>query len=77
MCYPVEPRDIYMKSIYLYIYKGYWFLSFAKHIGKNLYSEYSQNLFYSAERSGVTKFETDAIKMYFKKSNSKNIRSNR
>ena len=20
MCYPIEPRDIYMKSIYLYIY---------------------------------------------------------
>ena len=47
MRYSIEPRDA----------KGYGFLSFAKNIGKNIRSKYSQKLVDSAKRSA-----TDAIK---------------
>ena len=61
--YSIEPRDV----------KGYGFLSFAenigKNIGKNISSEYSQKLVGSAKNSA-----TDAN--CFKKSNSKNRKSN-
>ena len=48
MRYSIEPR-IYVK--------GYWFLSFAKNIGKNLSNKYSQTLLDSAK-----KIAADAIK---------------
>ena len=50
MCYSIEPGD----RIYL---KCYGFLSFAKNIGKNISSRYSQKLVDSAK-----KFAIDAIK---------------
>ena len=50
MRYSIEPRD----SIYV---KGYGFLSFAKNIGKNISSKYSQKLAGNAKKSA-----TDAIK---------------
>ena len=42
MRHSIEPRD----RIYV---KGYWFLSFAKNIGKNLSNKYGQTLFDSAK----------------------------
>ena len=48
MRYSIEPR-IYVK--------GYWFLSFAKNIGKTLSNKYSQTLLDSAK-----KIAADAIK---------------
>ena len=50
MRYSIEPRD----STYV---KGYGFLSFAKNIGKNISSKYSQKLVGNAKKSA-----TDAIK---------------
>ena len=50
MCYSIEPRDR------RYV-KGYEFLSFARNIGKNVSSKYSQKLVVSAKKSA-----TDAIK---------------
>ena len=50
MHYSIEPRDR------RYV-KDYGFLSFAKNIGKNISSKYSQKLFDSAKKSA-----TDAIK---------------
>ena len=44
MCYSIVPRDR------RYI-KGYGFLSFAKNIGKNISSKYSQKLVDSAKNS--------------------------
>ena len=64
MRYSIEPRE----KRYL---KGYGLLSFAKNIGKNISNKYSQNLVDSAKNSGK-----DVIKNCFKKSNSKNSRSN-
>ena len=70
MCDSIEPRD----RIFV---KGYGFLSFAKNMGthatkvaKNS-NKYSQKLLDSAKKS-----TTDATKNIFKKSNSKNCRSN-
>ena len=63
MIYSVEPKD----RIYV---KGYRFLSFAKKMSKHLSNKYSQKLFDSAKKSTV-----DAMNC-FKKSNSKNSRSN-
>ena len=50
MRYLIEPRDR------RYV-KGYGFLSFAKNIGKNISSKYSQKLIASAKKSAA-----DAIK---------------
>ena len=50
MRYSIEP-------IYRIYVKGYWFLSFAKNIGKNLSNKYGQKLLDSAKKS-----TTDAIK---------------
>ena len=50
MRYSIEPRDR------RYV-KGYGFLSFAKNIGKNISSKYSQKRVDSPKKSG-----TDAIK---------------
>ena len=55
MCCSVEPRDR------RYV-KGYGFLSFAKYIGKNISSRYSQKLADSAKKSA-----TDAIKTALKR----------
>ena len=63
MRYSIEPRDR------RYV-KDFVFLSFAKHIGKNKSNKYNQKLFDNAKKS-----PTDAINC-FKKSNSKNSRSN-
>ena len=50
MCYSIEPKDLrYLNS--------YGFLSFAKNVGKNISSKYSQKLVDSAKKSA-----TDAIK---------------
>ena len=65
MRYSIEPRD----RIYV---KGYGFLSFAKNMSKNLSNKYCQKLLDAAKES-----TTDAIKTCFKKSNSKDSRSNR
>ena len=55
MRYSIEPRDrIYVKS--------YGFLSFAKHMGKNLTNKYGQKLLDSAKKS-----TTDAIKITSKR----------
>ena len=64
MCYSVEPRD----GIYV---KAYRFLSFAKNIGTHLSNKYSQKLLDSA-----IKIYNRCTKNGFKKSNSKNCRSN-
>ena len=50
MRYSIEPRA----RIYI---KGYWFLSFAKNMDKNLSNKYGQKLIDSAKKS-----TTDAIK---------------
>ena len=55
MISPIEPRN----RIFV---KGYGFLSFAKSIGKNLSGRYSQRLLHIAEKSGVTKVATYALK---------------
>ena len=47
--YSIEPRERYVK--------GYAFLSFAKNIGTNISSSYSQKLVDSAKKSAI-----DAIK---------------
>ena len=52
--------------------KGYGFLSFAKNIGKNISNKYSQKLVDTAK-----KICNRRNKNCFKKSNSKNSRSNR
>ena len=62
--YSIEPRD----RIYV---KGYGFLSFAKNMGKSLSNKYSQKLLDSAK-----KINNRCNKNNFKKSNSKNSRSN-
>ena len=68
MRYSIESRDRrYVKE--------YGFLSFAKNIGKNISNKYSQKLVDSAIKSGEPKAATDVINC-FKKSNSKNSRSN-
>ena len=64
MRHSVEPKDrIYVKE--------YGFLSFAKNMGKNLSSKYGQKLFDSAK-----KISNRCNNNCFKKSNSKNNRSN-
>ena len=65
MCYSIEPRDR------RYV-KRYGFSSFANNIGKNISNKYSQKLVDSAKKS-----VTNAIKICFKKRNSKNSRNNR
>ena len=63
MCYSIEPRDrIYIKS--------YEFLSFAKNIGKNLSSKYSQKLLNSAKKS-----TTDTIKTASKRAIQKSTKA--
>ena len=63
MCYSIEPRDrIYIKS--------YEFLSFAKNIGKNLSSKYSQKLLNSAKKS-----TTDTIKTASKRAIQKSAKA--
>ena len=57
MRYSIEPR-IYVK--------GYWFLSFAKNIGKTLSNKYSQTLLDSAK-----KIAADAIKTASKRATQK------
>ena len=64
MRYSIEPQD----RIYV---KGYGFLSFVKNTNKSLSNKYGQRLLDRAKKS-----TTDAIKICFKKSNSKNRRSN-
>ena len=64
MRYSIGPRD----RIYV---KGYGFSSFAKNMGKSLRNKYGQKPLDSAKKS-----TTDAKKNSFKKSNSKNCRSN-
>ena len=63
MRYPIEPKN----RIYV---KGHGFLSFAKNIGKNVSNKYSQKLIDTA------KIYNRCNKNCFKKSNSKNSRSN-
>ena len=63
MRYSIEPRD-------RICVKGYEFLSFAKNMGKSLSDKYGQRLLDCAKNS-----TTDAINS-FKKSNTKNSRSN-
>ena len=62
MCYSVEPKD----GRYA---KGYGFLSFAKNIGKNISSKYSQKLLDSAKKSATDAIETEKLlqKEQFKK----------
>ena len=55
MRYSIEP-------IYRIYVKGYWFLSFAKNIGKNLSNKYSQKRLDSAKQSTA-----DAIKTVSKR----------
>ena len=70
--YSVQPRD----RIFA---KGHGFPSFAKNIGKNigknisknLSGKYSQKILHHAKQSA-----TDTLKTFFKKSHSKNRRSN-
>ena len=50
MCYSIECKDR------MYV-KGYGFVSFAKYIGKNVKTKYSQKLF-----DQTKKYTTDAIK---------------
>ena len=64
MRYSIELQD----RIYV---KGYRFLSFVKNTNKSLSNKYGQRLLDRAKKS-----TTDAIKICFKKSNSKNRRSN-
>ena len=64
MRYSIEPRD----RIYV---KGYGFLSFAKKMGTHLSNKYSQKLLDTAK-----KIYSRCNKDCFKKSNSKNSRSN-
>ena len=64
MRHSIEPRD----RIYV---KGYWFLSFAKNMGKVLSNKYGQKLFDSTITSTA-----DAIKTASKKRNSETSRSN-
>ena len=64
MKYSVKRKD----RIYV---KGYTFLSFAKNMSKNLSSKYGQKLLDSAK-----KINNGCNKNGFKKSNSKNSRSN-
>ena len=63
MRYSIEPKD----RIYV---KGHGFLSFAKSMGKNLSSKYSQKLLDSANIS-----TTDAIKTASKREIQKNSRN--
>ena len=63
MRYSTEPRE---PRIYV---KEYGLFSYAKNIGKNLSNKYSQKLLDSTTKS-------TANANYFKKSNSKNCRSN-
>ena len=55
MRYSIEPTDR------RYV-KGYGFLSFTRHIGKNISNKYCQKLVDSGVKSGATKVATDAIK---------------
>ena len=66
MRYSTEPRD----RIHV---KGYGFLSFAKNLGKNLRNKYGQKLFDNAKNLPRMQFYMQDC---FKKSNSKNSRSN-
>ena len=59
MRYSIEPRDI------RYV-KGYGFLSFAKHIGKNISNKHGQKLVDSAKKSATDTIKT-ASKKQFKK----------
>ena len=59
----IKIRDSFQPRDRIYV-KGYGFLSFAKTIGKNLSSKYSQKLVDSAE-----KICNRRNKNYFKKSN--------
>ena len=63
MRYSIEPRD----RIYV---KGYGFLSFAKNMGKSLSNKYGQKFLIAL------KYLQQINKNCFKKSNSKNSRSN-
>ena len=51
MRYSIEP-------IYRIYVKGYWFLSFAKNIGKNLSNKYSQKRLDSAKQSTADVIKT-------------------
>ena len=51
MRYSIEP-------IYRIYVKGYWFLSFAKNIGKNLSNKYSQKCLDSAKQSTADVIKT-------------------
>ena len=61
MRYSIEP-------IYRIYVKGYWFLSFAKNIGKNLSNKYSQKRLDSAKQSTA-----DAIKTVSKRAIQKTV----
>ena len=82
MRYSIKPRDICIYVyvyiyIYIYIYRckiyvnEYGFLSFDKNMGKSLSSKHGQKLLDSAK-----KIYYRCNKNSFKKSNSKNCRSN-
>ena len=68
MRYSVQPRD--QISV-----KGYWFLSFAKHMGKDIGKNISKNLsgkYFLVMLKNLLQMNLK----YFRKSNSKNSRNN-